>query len=175
MSEESTSGRPADAAHDQDEVIFFEGRPALRGSLGNLSLSGLIGLGLIAGALALHAKGWWIPLLGVVLAVVLLAIPVLLVRSVRYRITNYRIDYERGVFSKDIDTLELWHVEDIKFHQSLLDRILNLGQITVLCHDETTPTLLLKSIPHPRPVFEALKDRIITVKRQRGVIKLDAG
>ncbi len=174
MSEETATGRPADAAEDREE-IYFEGRPALRGALGNLSLTGLIGLGLIAGSAALYARGWWIPLLGVVLAVVLLVIPVLLVRSVRYRITNYRIDYERGVFSKDIDTLELWHVEDIKFHQSLLDRILNLGHITVLSHDETTPTLLLKSIPNPRPVFEALKERIITVKRQRGVIKLDAG
>ena len=171
MFDENTTG----SADEAPEEVYFEGRPALRGSLGNLSLTGLIALGLIAGTMTLHAHGWWIPLLGVVLAVVLIAVPVLLIRSVRYRITNYRIDYERGLFSKDIDTLELWHVEDIKFHQSLLNRLLNLGQITVLAHDESTPMLLLKSIPNPRPVFEALKQRIITVKRQRGVIKLDAG
>lgn len=67
------------------------------------------------------------------------------------------------------------HVEDLKFHQSLLDRILRIGAITVASHDETTPRLLLRALPNPRPVFETLKQRIITVKRQRGVIKLDAG
>ena len=70
---------------------------------------------------------------------------------------------------------ELWHVEDLQFHQSLLDRILCIGEITVVSHDETTPRLRLQALPHPRPIFETLKQRIITVKRQRGVIKLDAG
>jgi len=174
MSEETASSRPADAAADEEEV-YFEGRPALRGALGLLALGALIGLLLIAGGVALRAHGWWLPLLGVALAALLIAVPVLLVRSVRYRITNYRIDYERGIFAKDIDTLELWHVEDLKFHQSLLDRLLQVGQITVLSHDETTPTLLLRSIPQPRPVYEALKTRILAVKRQRGVVKLDTG
>jgi len=93
----------------------------------------------------------------------------------RYDITNYRIDYERGIFSKNIDTLELWHVEDINFHQSVIDRIVNTGDITVLSHDDTTPKLELNGSPNPRPLFESLKQRIIAVKRQRGVIKMDTG
>ena len=93
----------------------------------------------------------------------------------RYRISNYRIDYERGVLSKNIDTLELWHVEDIQFHQSLIDRLSSVGTITVISHDETTPKLELHGLPNPRPIFESLKQRIIAVKRQRGVIKMDVG
>ena len=162
-------------AADANEVVYFDGRPALRGSLGQLLLGGLVGAGIIAGAVALRAQAWWVPWAGIVLAMAAIAMPVILIRSVRYRITNYRIDYERGVFSKDIDTLELWHVEDLKFHQSLLDRVLRIGRITVVSHDETTPRLFLRALPNPRPVFETLKQRIITVKRQRGVIKLDAG
>lgn len=164
-----------DMPHDEREEIFFEGSPALRGALGQFFLCGLLAAGLVTGTVLLRAFGWYLPVLGVLLAAALLAVPVLFVRSERYRVTSYRIDYERGLFSKDIDTLELWHVEDLKFHQSFLDRLFGIGQITVLGHDETTPELLLKSIPDPRPVFDALKQRIITVKRQRGVIKLDAG
>ena len=48
-------------------------------------------------------------------------------RTIRYRISNYRIDYERGWLSKSIDTLELWHVEDITFHQSFVDRIMRVN------------------------------------------------
>lgn len=66
-------------------------------------------------------------------------------------------------------------MEDLKFHPSLLDRILGIGAITIVSHDDTTPRLLLRALPHSRPVFETMKQRIITVKRQRGVIKLDAG
>ena len=163
------------ADNSGNEVVYFEGNPALRGCLGRLVLCAVVGLGIMAGAVMLRGQGWWVPLVGVVLAAMVMVMPVILIRSVRYRISNYRIDYERGVFSKDIDTLELWHVEDLKFHQSLLDRILGIGGITIVSHDETTPVLLLRALPNPRPVFETLKQRIITVKRERGVIKVDAG
>ena len=172
---DDTSLESADNPADVDEVVYFDGSPALRGSFGRLLLCGLLGVGIVVSAVMLRDQGWWVPLVGLVLAVAMVAIPAILIRSVRYRISNYRIDYERGVFSKDIDTLELWHVEDLKFHQSLLDRILRTGAITVLSHDETTPRLVLRALPDPRPVFETLKQRIITVKRQRGVIKVDAG
>ncbi len=169
------SAGTAENPADTNEVVYFEGSPALRGSLGRLLACGILGAGFTVGGAMLRSEGWWVPAVGVVLAVATIAIPIVLIRSVRYRITSFRIDYERGVLSKDIDTLELWHVEDLTFHQSLLDRVLRTGTITVLSHDETTPRLLLQALPNPRPVFEALKQRIITVKRQRGVIKLDAG
>jgi hypothetical protein len=98
-----------------------------------------------------------------------------MIRAIRYRITNYRIDFERGLLSKNIDTLELWHVEDINFHQSLIDRLVNTGDITIISHDDTTPKLELNGVPNPRPLFENLKQRVIAVKRQRGVIKMDTG
>ncbi len=107
--------------------------------------------------------------------VVLVLWPLVMTRTIRYRISNYRIDYERGLLSKHIDTLELWHVEDITFNQSLMDRIMKVGTITIISNDDTTPELLLHSVPNPRPLFETLKQRVIAVKRQRGVIKMDLG
>jgi len=101
--------------------------------------------------------------------------PILMTKTYRYRISNYRIDFERGLLSRSIDTLELWHVEDISFHQSLLDRLLGVGTITIISHDDTNPRLELKSLPKPRPLFDMLKQRVIAVKRQRGVIKMDGG
>ena len=118
---------------------------------------------------------WWLVLIFVVAGIIVIAFPILMLKTVTYRISNYRIDYERGVLSKNIDTLELWHVEDVRLHQSLLDRILGCGTITVVSKDETTPHLDLLGLPNPRPIFENLKQRIIAVKRQRGVIKMDVG
>ena len=64
---------------------------------------------------------------------------------------------------------------DLSFSQSLLDRILGVGNIRIISHDQTTPVLLLRGLPKARPLFQTLEQRVIAVKRQRGVIKMDVG
>ncbi len=183
MSDQSSSNREEVHPHtpaDDREEIYFEGSPLLRGDLGRLFIAAVIAALFVAIPVLNHRFGWfpmrpWVWLIFIGLAIICLLIPVIMIRMIRYRITNYRIDYERGLLSKNIDTLELWHVEDIHFHQSLIDRLVNTGDITVLSHDDTTPRLELNGVPNPRPLFESLKQRIIAVKRQRGVIKMDTG
>jgi len=165
---------------DDREEVYYSGSPLLRGELGRFFLFALIGAVLIAGSLLLKfmtetpMPGWLVFAL-ILIGIVLVAWPILMLKTITYRISNYRIDYERGLLSKNIDTLELWHVEDVRLHQSLLDRILNCGTITIITKDETTPKLDLRGLPDPRPLFDTLKQRIISVKRQRGVIKMDVG
>lgn len=174
---------PADASGphaepDDREEVYFEGSPPIRAIAGAVTLYALVALVLAAVAvllLAKHIGPWWIKLVLVLIALDLPIIPVLIVKSIRYRITNYRIDCERGLISRTIDTLELWHVEDLHFHQSLADRIFNVGDITIVSHDETMPRLEIRGIPGPLPIYEMLKQRVIAVKRQRGVIKMDPG
>jgi membrane protein YdbS with pleckstrin-like domain len=173
----------ADRPHkptDDREEIYFQGTPKLRGELGKLLGFGLVGIILIAAPFAWNMFNkewwpWWLVLASIALGVLMLLIPWIQTKFRRYRISNYRIDFEKGLIAKNIDTLELWHVEDINFHQSLSDRLMGVGTITVISHDETTPRLELKSLPDARRIFELLKQRVIAVKRQRGVIKMDMG
>jgi membrane protein YdbS with pleckstrin-like domain len=174
--EEESPHRPAD---DREEV-YFHGSPLLRGEVGRLM--GCIFAAILFIAIPILYRSlknkWppiWVTLACVLIAVICAVVPIIMTKTYRYRISNYRIDFERGLLSRNIDTLELWHVEDISFHQSLLDRMLRVGTIMVISHDDTTPRLELKSLPNPRPLFDMLKQRIIAVKRQRGVIKMDVG
>lgn len=162
---------------DEAEVIYYEGSPHVRGDLGSLLAWGAITLVLVVLGIIGFVFVWpfILSILLIIIGLLILSIPVLVMKTTHYRISNYRIDFERGILSKKIDTLELWHVDDINFRQSLLDRLLGVGTITVFSGDETTPNLPLHGIPRPRPVFDALKQRIIAVKRQRGVIKMDIG
>jgi membrane protein YdbS with pleckstrin-like domain len=160
---------------DDREVVYFEGSPQLRGEAGKMLLCLLIAVLVAAGCIYAARQGHKEALIGLVVSVVILLIPWLLAKRVRYRITNYRIDFERGLLGKKIDTMELWHVEDIQFRQSVMGRLLGVGTITVLSHDDTTPRLDLVALPSPRPIFDSLKQRVIAVKRQRGVIKMDIG
>jgi membrane protein YdbS with pleckstrin-like domain len=169
---------------DDTEQVYFEGSPMLRGEIGRGLLYILGGLLLIAlpivwGVLRGRQNEpnpwwpWYVILACVVIGLILISIPFLWAKTVRYRIGNYRIDFERGIFSKSIDTLELWHVDDLSFHQSFLARLFGVGTITVMSNDNTTPKLNLRGLPNPRSLFETLRQRVIAVKRQRGVIKMD--
>lgn len=173
---------------DDMEEVYYEGSPLLRGALGKGFLWIFCGVILIAAVIAglvfrigrqppswEHHIPWWAFLVVVVIGVCLILVPLIRSKTIRYRVSNYRIDYERGLFGKDIDTLELWHVEDVRFHQSFIDRLLGVGNITVVSHDETMPMLVMHDVPHSRELFEQLKQRIIAVKRSRGVIKMDPG
>jgi len=167
---ERSPHRPAD---DREEV-YYEGSPKLRGELGQFFIFLIVGFACIIGPafapFEVPPWGWFIAF-GV--GFLLISIPFLLARTTHYRITNYRIDYEHGMLNKSLDTLELWHVDDIQLHQTILNRILRVGTIKIFSNDGTTPNLKIESIPNPRPLFDTLKQRIIAVKRQRGVIKMD--
>jgi uncharacterized membrane protein YdbT with pleckstrin-like domain len=168
----------AHAVPSDAEEIYFEGSPPARAFFGKFFLAGLISIGLLVLAGFLihwHVHPWWIMLIIIAIALLLPLIPKIQSKAIRYRISNYRIDFERGLLSKNIDTIELWHVEDLHFHQSLLERLLNLGNITIIAHDDSLPRLELFGLPNPRPIYEMLKQRVIAVKRSRGVIKMDAG
>lgn len=176
----SADTRPHRPADDSEEV-YYEGSPPVRAFEASMAIYSLLGVLFIAIPFLFRwwrghwMPWWWLNLALVVIGIILLAIPTILAKTIRYRITNYRIDYERGLLSHDIDTLELWHVEDLHFHQSLIDRLLGVGTITVLSRDETMPQIAIRGVPNPRPLYETLKQRVIAVKRQRGVIKMDPG
>jgi membrane protein YdbS with pleckstrin-like domain len=171
--------RPHRPADDTEEV-YFEGSPLLKAELGKVILWGIAGIMLLALVITNLVKWhwglpWWLSLGLGLLAIVLMFVPALLRKSLRYRITNYRIDITSGVVSRNIATVELWHVEDIKLHQSLLNRIAGVGTITLTAHDQAMPQFELRGLPQPQQLFTMLEQRVIAVKRQRGVMKVDPG
>lgn len=168
---------------NESESVYFEGSPLVRGSLGTLFLFWLAGIVLIASPFLYRYyftdppswPQWWLTAVLIIAGLIALVAPVIWARTIRYRISNFRIDYERGLLGKTIDTMELWHVDDIKFEQTFLDRLLGIGTVTIMSDDQTTPSLPLNGLPNPRAIFDALKNRIIAIKRSRGVIKMDTG
>ena len=175
----ASQGEPHQPTEDREE-IYYEGSPMLRGDIGKFFLLWVLGLALIASPILYRVftgafPHWIFSVIAVVAGLVIMFIPIIIMKSLRYRISNYRIDYERGILGKKIDTLELWHVDDIRMEQSFMERMLGVGTITVLSNDTSTPRLPMKGLPNPRPLFESLKQRVIAVKRQRGVVKMDMG
>ena len=120
-------------------------------------------------------KAWFWSYVGAgVLSIVLVGLIWMVVlnttrKNRRYKITSRTIDYEVGTFSRRIETLQLWRVQDIDFRQSFLQRLLGIATIHVFTTDKTDPEILMVGLPASREIFERLKDAADLARQQRVV------
>ena len=87
--------------------------------------------------------------------------------TTKYKVTNRRVEFERGVISKDVDSLELWRVLDVRYNQNLMDRMLGNATITLIGTDQSDPQLNMHGLPNHRQLFEQLRDAV-QAARTRG-------
>jgi len=131
------------------EEVLFEGHPALVSSLGALVLS-ILTLGL--GLLVLLWRS----------------------RSQHYRITTQRVVVERGIFSKRLDQIDLYRINDYVVERPFFQRLLGTGNIVLEALDKTTPELELHGLKTDVvALYEKLRQATEAEKRQRGVRLVD--
>jgi membrane protein YdbS with pleckstrin-like domain len=120
-------------------------------------------------------KAWfWSYVLAGVLSIVLVGLVWMLILNVRrksrrYKISQRTIDYEVGVFSRRVETLQLWRVKDLDFRQSLMERLLGIATIHVFTSDVTDPEIVIRGLPASREIFDRLKEATEMARQQRVV------
>ena len=92
------------------------------------------------------------------------------VKSIIYSITNDRLEFETGIFSKEISNLDLFRIKDINLNRSLIDRIFGIGTIYLVTSDTTHPEFVLHKIRKSRDVYDILKRLSLDADKKRGVI-----
>jgi membrane protein YdbS with pleckstrin-like domain len=116
--------------------------------------------------------------LGIIGAVALLAVgqgawAYFHLRAVEYVITSQRVRVISGLFSKDVQEIELFRVKDTAARQSFLLRLFGLGTITVLSGDEGHPRLVLNGVPRALEMRERLRQDVLTLRQRFGVREVD--
>lgn len=92
--------------------------------------------------------------------------------SVRYRLTNYRLFKSTGILSREHNEIELVRVDDVSVRQNLIQRIFNVGVITVIApHDQTEPHLELFGIENPIEVKELIRTNVR--RRRQGSLNVE--
>jgi uncharacterized membrane protein YdbT with pleckstrin-like domain len=94
----------------------------------------------------------------VVIRLLILAWHLFVLKSHHYRITNQRIVIESGVFSKHIEEIDIRTVADLEFRQSLFERILAIGDITLISSDRSAGRIRLQGLARPRELRELVRD-----------------
>jgi uncharacterized membrane protein YdbT with pleckstrin-like domain len=134
---------------NEDEVVLFEGRPALVPSLGILLLCILtVGLWLL--------PRWWQSL------------------SKHYRITSKRIVVETGVLSKHLEQIDLYRVNDYTVARPFFQRLMGTGNLLLRTFDKNTPELHVQGIKTDVvALYERVRSATESDKARRGVRMVD--
>jgi uncharacterized membrane protein YdbT with pleckstrin-like domain len=185
MLEEVPSGSKPDSAK-VDSKELYRGGPSLISLLGGFIFN--VVLLAVIGFISLFPMSWlgefgrsnlaqlidnyrlWVGLF-IALAIILsLSYHVLKLKSTLYIITSDRLEFERGVFRRDVDNLDLFRIKDLKLSRSLLDRILGLGTIHMATSDQSHPIITLEKIHSPQKVYDILKKVSLESDARRRVI-----
>ena len=111
--------------------------------------------------------GWLITAIAVFYQIVMLLIVMARLQSTIYTITNQRVMIERGMLSKSLNEIDLRYIDDTQFFQSFADRLLGIGNVTLISSDKAFPTTMLHGIAKPRDIREMIRARAYQVSQRQ--------
>ena len=86
--------------------------------------------------------------------------------STHYRLTTQRLFIRRGVFSQTLDQTELLRVDDVRMRQSILQRLLGVGDVYMLSNDTTDHELTIHNVLDPHNIMEHIRRHTRTLQRR---------
>lgn len=89
--------------------------------------------------------------------------------STEYVITNERIRIFSGLLGKNREDIELIRVQDFDQNQTLRERLLSIGDITIRSHDSSHPTVVFNNVRDPQDVHEILRKAILAARKAHGL------
>jgi hypothetical protein len=89
--------------------------------------------------------------------------------SEHYTITTERVRIKSGIFSRDIEDIELIRIQDIDFTQRLTERLVDVGDIVLHTSDPATPDVTLRNVGDPDVVHELLRRAMLDARKRNRV------
>jgi len=111
--------------------------------------------------------GWWVAALLVLIQIVGFLLAMLRLQSTLYTVSNQRILIEQGILSKSVSEIDLRSLDDTQFFQSFNDRLLGIGNVTLVSSDKALPVTMLHGIHNPRNVRETIRAAAYQVSQRQ--------
>lgn len=133
-----------------DEHVIYQGNPATIATVGELMLSVL--------TLGLAWIYFWAR-----------------ARSAHYKLTNQRIVVEKGLFSKNLEHVDLYRVDDFEIDLPVWQRLLGTGNLVLTTSDHSAKGRLVldRLATDVRDLYERLRKAAEADKVRRGVRNID--
>lgn len=191
---ESNSATSEDEGEETDDTILFAGKPSLLGMApavvkGMFFLAAayllirlpleimadeLLGLNLTDNQVL--AFGQYRAIAGFGLATIVLLvllIKIIKLKMIYYEVSAERIEWERGIFDRKVDNLDMFRVIDLKMRRSIIDVILGIGTVALMTTDKTDPEFVFEKVRNCRLLYDVIKKASLDADRRTGVIHLE--
>lgn len=89
--------------------------------------------------------------------------------SIDYQLTNQRLVHRRGLFSRMTNRVEVIDIDDVRFEQNFVERLLGIGTIHLLSSDISDPRLTMRGIENVKEVAKQIDDVRRQERRKRGL------
>jgi uncharacterized membrane protein YdbT with pleckstrin-like domain len=135
-----------------------------------IKISGLL---LAAAGFLLLAWRYFPALIWLSVAIVLFAAyRYLYIRRIRYLITPEYLQVNRGLFFRQVDTVELFRVKDYILEQPFILQIFRLMDLHLKTTDPENPEIWLRGIPLSNLV-EELRERVLETRKHNRVYEIN--
>jgi hypothetical protein len=89
------------------------------------------------------------------------------IRSTLYTVTNQRVIIESGIAEKTVEDIDLRYIDETHFRQRIIERMLGIGNVTIVSSDKVAPQFVLHGIPDPRTLRELIRARSYEVSQRQ--------
>lgn len=90
-----------------------------------------------------------------------------------YELTTERLKTSQGVFSRVIETLELYRVKDLETRQPFLSRIVGIENIELTTSDASSPLVVIRAVQSAAGLPDKIRNQVEAVRAQKGVREVD--
>jgi len=89
--------------------------------------------------------------------------------GIRYELTSQRLRVIRGLLGRSVEEVELVRVRDTSVRQHMGERMVNVGDVTIVSNDPSNPEYTLNNITNPADVRELIRRATLAEKQRRGL------
>lgn len=168
------SRQPSWVNLSSDERIHWVGHPSLKPIIPALVLATVIaGIGIVGTYFVrftdffeLPALAEWSPLVLVVVGIVLALRPLIGHYSTQYAITSGDVYKKTGILSRSIEQIPHRRIQNTACSQSILERLLSYGDLTIYTAGSDTHDIIFENIPSPMKLNGVLAEEISEVEKE---------
>jgi membrane protein YdbS with pleckstrin-like domain len=160
------------AAGDVAEQELWRGTFSYKAMTGTLIAAVVMTVVGLVGLIKFREIEWfrWLDLGFLMLLWLAVAISMLRRRlGIRYRLTNQRFFIERGILRRVTERIEVIDIDDLQFEQNLIERLFDVGSITLTSTDRSVPKFWLQGIEHVQEVSDLIDQARRAERNRRGL------
>lgn len=154
------------------ETLVWRGTPSQWTNFGAYLFCLILAAGVIA-AYYLVVPAQPLILLGLIVPFLWALSRWIAIRCQRYEVTSERVKITTGLLSRRTNEIELYRVRDYSIVEPFWLRLVGCGNVVLLTADSTSPSLVLRAVPHAATLKDQIRTHTERMRQRRGVRSLE--